>query len=114
LLDDHRSYVTNLAVISEMNLGELVARPQHSATAVLESAEIYVPLEGLIDFNVERTRLTRELQKIQADIVWLEAKLARNDFLEKAPEEVIEKEQNKHQGLKEREGKLAMALESIQ
>jgi valyl-tRNA synthetase len=114
LLDDHRSYVTNLAVISEMNLGELVARPQHSATAVLESAEIYVPLEGLIDFNVERTRLTRELQKIQDDIVWLEAKLARNDFLEKAPEEVIEKEQNKHQGLKEREGKLAMALESIQ
>ena len=76
--------------------------------------EIYVPLEGLIDVEVERTRLTRELKKIQEDVVRLEAKLAQRDFLERAPEDVIEKEQAKYQGLRERVGKLSHALESIQ
>jgi valyl-tRNA synthetase len=46
--------------------------------------------------------------------VKLEVKLARRDFLDKAPEEIIEKEQAKYQGLRERAGKLVEALESIQ
>jgi valyl-tRNA synthetase len=53
------------------------------------------------------------LKKIEDDVVKLEAKLARRDFLDKAPEEIIEKEQAKYQGLRERAGKLAEALESI-
>ena len=91
-----------------------VARPELSATAILGDMEIYVPLEGVIDVEVERTRLTRELKKIQEDVMRLETKLAQRDFLAKAPEDVIEKEQAKHQGLREREGKLIQALESIQ
>jgi valyl-tRNA synthetase len=63
---------------------------------------------------VERTRLSRELKKIQEDIGRLESKLTQRDFLEKAPEEVVDKEQAKHQGLRERAGKLVQALESIQ
>jgi valyl-tRNA synthetase len=85
-----------------------------SATAVLEQMEIYVPLAGLIDVELERTRLRRDLKKIEDDVVKLEVKLARRDFLDKAPEEIIEKEQAKYQGLRERAGKLVEALESIQ
>jgi valyl-tRNA synthetase len=114
LIQRHHSYIVNLANISEMIIDREVARPELSATAILDKMEIYVPLEGLIDVEVERTRLTRELKRIQEDIVRLEAKLAQRDFLEKAPEDVIEKEQAKHQGLREREGKLVRALESIQ
>jgi valyl-tRNA synthetase len=58
-------------------------------------------------------RLTRDLKKIQEDIVKLETKLAQRDFLTRAPEDIIEKEQAKHQGLREREAKLVQALESI-
>jgi valyl-tRNA synthetase len=58
--------------------------------------------------------LTRELTKIREDLVKIEAKLAQSDFLEKAPEDVIEKEQAKQRGLHERAGKLVDALESIQ
>jgi valyl-tRNA synthetase len=85
-----------------------------SATAILDQMEIYVPLVGLIDVDLERTRLRHDLKKIEDDVVKLEAKLARRDFLDKAPEEIIEKEQTKYQGLRERAGKLAEALESIQ
>jgi valyl-tRNA synthetase len=90
-----------------------VERPKGSATAILGTVEIYVPLEGVIDVDVERARLTRELKRIQEDVARLETKLAQRDFLERASEDVIEKEQAKHQGLREREGRLVQALESI-
>jgi valyl-tRNA synthetase len=114
LIERHRSYIVSLANISEMLIEQDMARPALSATAILDQMEIYVPLAGLIDVEVERTRLTRELKKIQEDVVRLEAKLAQRDFLEKAPEEIIEKEQAKHQGMRERAEKLTYALESIQ
>jgi valyl-tRNA synthetase len=103
-----------LANISEMVIDQDMVRPAMSATAVLEQMEIYVPLAGLIDVELERTRLRRDLKKIEDDVVKLEVKLARRDFLDKAPEEIIEKEQAKYQGLRERAGKLVEALESIQ
>jgi valyl-tRNA synthetase len=114
LIERHRSYIMSLANISDMIIAQEMVRPDLSATAILDEMEIYVPLEGLIDVEVERTRLTRELKKIQEDVERLEAKLVRRDFLEKAPEDVIEKEQTKHQGLSERAGRLVQALESIQ
>jgi valyl-tRNA synthetase len=114
LLQRHHTYIESLANISEMIIDREVARPELSATAILGTMEIYVPLEGVIDVQVERTRLTRELKRVQEDITRLEAKLAQRDFLAKAPEDVVEKEQTKHQGLREREIRLVQALESIQ
>jgi valyl-tRNA synthetase len=114
LIQGHYSYIVSLGNTSELIMGGEVARPELSATAILGEMEIYVPLEGVIDLEVERTRLIRELKKIQEDVVRLETKLAQRDFLAKAPEDVIEKERAKHHGLREREGKLVQALESIQ
>ena len=114
MLEQYQTYIVSLANISEMVIDQDIVRPAMSATAVLEQMEIYVPLAGLIDVELERTRLRRDLKKIEDDVVKLEVKLARRDFLDKAPEEIIEKEQAKYQGLRERAGKLVEALESIQ
>jgi valyl-tRNA synthetase len=114
MLEQYQTYIVSLANISEMVIDQDMVRPAMSATAVLEQMEIYVPLAGLIDVELERTRLRRDLKKIEDDVVKLEVKLARRDFLDKAPEEIIEKEQAKYQGLRERAGKLVEALESIQ
>jgi valyl-tRNA synthetase len=114
MLEQYQTYIVSLANISEMVIDQDMVRPAMSATAVLEQMEIYVPLAGLIDVELERTRLRRDLKKIEDDVVKLEVKLARRDFLDKAPEEIIEKEQAKYQGLRERAGKLVEALEFIQ
>jgi valyl-tRNA synthetase len=114
MLEQYQTYIVSLANISEMVIDQDMVRPAMSATAVLEQMEICVPLAGLIDVELERTRLRRDLKKIEDDVVKLEVKLARRDFLDKAPEEIIEKEQAKYQGLRERAGKLVEALESIQ
>jgi valyl-tRNA synthetase len=114
LLEQFRQYLMSLDDIHELTIVADLRRPEGSATAVLDGIEIYVPLKGLIDVEVERERLTRELDKIRQDLAWLGGKLARADFLEKAPEEVVEKERAKYDGLREREDKLCQALESIQ
>jgi valyl-tRNA synthetase len=95
-------------------MAEDMVRPSHSATAVVQDVEIYVPLEGLVDLDVEKGRLTRDLAKVREDMAQLERKLSRDDFLTRAPEEVIEKERMKYDGLRERESKLAEALEFVQ
>jgi valyl-tRNA synthetase len=112
--DNFHMYIMNLATTSDIVVREDIERPDRSATAVLDGVEIFILLEGLIDIEVERSRLARELSKIEEDLAWLDEKLSRREFLEKAPDDVIEKEQIKYQGLKDRAGKIIHALESIQ
>jgi len=54
-------------------------------------AELYLPLEGLLDLDEERARLERELANLGAERTRAEAKLANPDFLAKAPAPVVAK-----------------------
>jgi valyl-tRNA synthetase len=70
-------------------------RPPNSAVAVASGTEVYVPLEGMVDLAAERARLTREIERADKDIGMLRSKLARPDFVEKAPAEVVAKERGR-------------------
>ena len=60
--------------------------PPATAATVTDVGELYLPLEGLIDIEAERTRLGREIAKAEAEITKAEAKLANPAFAEKAPD----------------------------
>ena len=113
MLEQFQMYIRHLSGIRDLILQEVMERPIGSATAVLDGMEIYVPLEGLIDLEKECNRLTLDLAKVKEDLTWIERKLSHADFLEKAPEDIIEKERVKFETLRERERKLVEALESI-
>ena len=67
------------------------AAPKAAARAVLSGgAEVAVPLEGLIDFDQERARLSREKEKLQKESEKLEGQLANADFVSRAPAEKVE------------------------
>lgn len=70
-------------------------RPTGAATVILEDLELFMPVEGLVDIEGELKKLTKEEKRLASEIEKTEAKLAREDFLSKAPREIIEKEQNK-------------------
>ncbi|MDP4940374.1 MAG: hypothetical protein NWR21_13765, partial [Verrucomicrobiales bacterium] len=55
-------------------------------------------LEGLIDVEAERTRLGKELDKTQDELKKVNAKLSNENFVTRAPDEVIKemKERQKH------------------
>ena len=51
--------------------------------------EIFLPLEGLIDIGAEKSRLTKEVEKIQSEILKVEQKLANPNFTQKVPATVL-------------------------
>jgi valyl-tRNA synthetase len=64
-------------------------RPAHAAAAVAGDLTVFVPLEGLIDFDVEIERLKRAKEKLEKDIATLERKLSDENFVKRAPADVV-------------------------
>ncbi|PYO53441.1 MAG: hypothetical protein DMD83_24130 [Candidatus Rokuibacteriota bacterium] len=67
-------------------------RPALSAHALAGDAEVFVHLAGVVDLAAERNRLLKEIEKAEKEIAFLEGKLARPDFVERAPAEVVARE----------------------
>jgi valyl-tRNA synthetase len=72
-----------------------------------------LPLTGVIDLDAERARLQKEMQKVEADIKRVDAKLGNAQFLERAPEEVVEEERDKRAEAEGRRQKIVEALERL-
>jgi valyl-tRNA synthetase len=71
------------------------ARPSQSAHALAGDADVFVHLAGVVDLAAERSRLAKEVEKAEKEIAFLEGKLARPDFVERAPAEVVERERGR-------------------
>ena len=84
-----------------------------SARGVLGGLEIAVPLAGLLDFEAERTRLTKELRKIDAELDARNRKLANEAFLERAPAEVVAKERSIQQEFLEKKRRIESTLSTL-
>ncbi len=113
LLGKHIEYFRSLARVEELHTGTDIKKPPVSASTVISGAEIFVPLSGLIDIEVEKKRLEGELQNLQNLLERTSKKLANADFLANAPKEVIEKEKAKKEDYQERTQKLNKNLEQI-
>jgi valyl-tRNA synthetase len=83
--------IQRLGRIASLDLedGEI---PRKAAAASLSCGELHIPLEGIVDFRDEVTRLDKELARLEKDINRCEKKLAREDFIAKAPPEVVAKD----------------------
>jgi len=88
-------------------------RPPHSAFAAVDGVEVLVQLAGVVDLAAERQRLARELQKTRETIEFLERKLARTEFVERAPADVVERERARLRDQEALGGKLADSLRAI-
>ena len=71
------------------------AIPKGSAQFVLGEAVVALPLGDVIDFARERARLEKDLKKAQDEIARFDAKLGNEQFVAKAPEEVLEEQRSK-------------------
>ena len=85
------------------------------AAAVLRSgAQLFVPLEGAIDLDRERERLGGELERIDSLLRATEAKLANEQFVQRAPTEVVQRERDKLASYREQRDKLMQTLRVLQ
>ena len=113
ILDNHQSMICTLAGLQSLAIHEAFQKPQGAVAAVIDGAEIFLPLAGLIDFAEEKGRLAKEMQKVLDDLAFINKKLSNRDFLARAPQEIIEKEKARAQGLKEKETRLRENIDRI-
>ena len=66
--------------------------PPAAAAARVGDLNVFVPLEGLVDLDAERSRLEKELKKVAAERAKSESKLASETFVANAPAAVVEQE----------------------
>jgi len=88
-------------------------RPGMSASAIVDGAEVFLPLEGLIDVAEERARLVRDADKLLHDLEATRRKLRNQDFLDKARPDVVQREHERLAQLEETLEKLKRAQESL-
>ena len=88
-LQNNQQFLKKLASLESvtwLNVGDV--EPM-SATALVGSMEILVPMAGIIDKDAEIARLTKESAKLEMDISKTETKLGNEAFVAKAPEAVV-------------------------
>jgi valyl-tRNA synthetase len=112
-LRGYESYVRRLARLGEIRYQADGERPRGAALAVVEGAEIHVPLAGLVNLQEETKRLEREIGKVTNDLAGVQRKLSDTKFVERAPEEVVEKERDRAAQLEEKRFSLERSLERL-
>jgi valyl-tRNA synthetase len=94
ILKENQEYICRLARIKELKMGKGLTKPPSSATQVVDELEIYIPLAGVIDLDLEKERLEKEIAKINIEIEKIDKKLGNKNFVEKAPAAEVERVKN--------------------
>ena len=106
-----------LGLLARVGTVEVLAPLEHPVgepSVVVDGiGEIFVPVRGLVDTAEVRDRLERELLKVRKDLEQVEGKLARADFVARAPQEIVAKEKEKAGALRERAENLQRHLQAL-
>ncbi|MGF1594971.1 MAG: class I tRNA ligase family protein, partial [Kiloniellaceae bacterium] len=110
-LADHEALVKTLARVETIVFDRAV--PQGSVQDVLDECTLVLPLAEVIDLGQERQRLRKEMDKLQGEIVKLDRKLNNEQFLAKAPEEVVAEQRERLADSQQVLAKLQTAIERL-
>jgi valyl-tRNA synthetase len=109
-----KAFFERLAGASEIVVQpDKVNVPSDAVASIIAGAEIYIPLEDLIDIEKEVERLEKELDNLQKELDRVNGKLSNQGFVSKAPAKVIEEEKAKQAKYKEMYGKVMDRLHSL-
>jgi valyl-tRNA synthetase len=110
----HERAFQHLANASEVTLrGMDGERPRGAAVHVEPEVEVHLPLQGLIDFAAEKTRVEKELQRIATELEGIDKRLGNEGFVARAPKEVVEKDRARAEELGAKREKLARHLARV-
>ncbi|MBC5637576.1 valine--tRNA ligase [Ornithinibacillus sp. BX22] len=112
-LEHNRGYLERFCNPSELVIASKVDAPEKAMTAVITGAEIFLPLEGLIDFDKEIARLEKELEKWNKEVERVQKKLSNQGFVAKAPAAVVEEEKKKEQDYLEKQAAVQARLAEL-
>ena len=95
VLNELSAQIISLARVGNLTVACGAEKPAESAAVVVDGAEVYSVLTGMVDFEAERVRLAKEQKKLSGEVTKLDKKLSNPGFLSKAAPEIIEKDRAK-------------------
>lgn len=107
-IDAYGSIVEKMARLSSMDVGS--EKPAGTLQILVDQDVFLLQVGDVINFSEEKQRITAQLTELEKEITQLDHKLNQPDFVNKAPPEVVEKNQNRLQEAQAKQGKLAQAL----
>ena len=111
--DVQKKYIQSLVRVEKLIVDADIDKPKASASSVVKGCDIYIPLEGLIDLDVERQRLQKEINRLEGLLNAVTKKLSNEKFVNNAPDDVVEKEKVKQRDWTESIDKLKKILEDL-
>jgi valyl-tRNA synthetase len=103
-LDRNRATLATLARTESITCLKPGDAAPESATALVGNMQVLVPLGSVINKQAELERLTKEMEKIEKELKKSKAKLADSSFAARAPQQVVEQENER---VRQRETALA-------
>ena len=110
----HEELLAKVGRTESVRLLSADQQPPPSATALLGEMRVLVPLEGIIDIEAERARLTKKQTGLRTDLGKSRSKLDKPDFVNNAPAEVVTKEKERARELEGQISKLQEQLEKLE
>jgi valyl-tRNA synthetase len=110
LFNDQSALIGALASVEVKQSGVAGEKPRESAMVIAGDVEVFVLLSGLVDFEVERKRIEKEIASLEKDQAKFQKKLSNPGFLAKAAQEIIDKDTAKLSDITDRLEKLRIQL----
>ncbi len=112
-LERHEALMRRLARLDGItNLGS-APLPKGAVQSVVDEAVFALPIGEVIDIDQEKSRLERELQKLAGEIGKIDAKLGNENFVARAPEEVVEEQRERLADLQQSRDRLSEAIDRL-
>ena len=92
---ENSDYINRFVKPKSLKISADVAAPKLAMTQIISGAEVYVPLEELIDLDEEIARLQGDVKKFAGEVKRAEGKLGNEKFVNNAPEAVVAEEREK-------------------
>ena len=113
VLETHQVYLDRLVKIDDLQYGSNIDKPSQSATAVVQGMELFIPLADLIDIDDEIKRLEKQISDMNGRLGAVNGKLSNANFVDRAPNDVVDNEKRKQAEYQSSLDKLQDNLKSL-
>ncbi|MFQ5863385.1 MAG: valine--tRNA ligase [Candidatus Brocadiales bacterium] len=114
MLEEHSRFLKQMACLKDLEIGKDLPKPPSSASAVVGQLQIFVPLSGIIDVDVEKERQQKRITQLEAHLQKVKQKLSNKDFVQKAPPDIVDRERLQETELSEQISKLRQILADLE
>ena len=112
-IQNNMELMNRMIKLENLKVGKNLEKPEQSATAIVGNVEIFIPLKGLIDIDKEISRLEKQASDMNGRLSAVSKKLENKNFIDRAPQDIIEHEKNKQADYQQKLDKLTDNLHSL-